>query len=352
MLSFPSKLVLFSPFALACFAAFPRVAQAEATLTVTLSTRVVSGPAAEAVKPAPGVTLPPALAHLPKSGTPSRRFRVLLTSSEPAPAGATASLTVPAGLGMTGPLPLLLSAPRERPMMRTLPMQLFWGVGSTPPAGQPETSDLSGLVAGTYQHTGHPPVDYGDAAAIGVWPSFQTSPPAVTTDTPTPVGDYTLTTLFVGSVRFQIPPPEAYLDVLRLTTSPAGIVAGQPFHVGWTKVARALGYRVVISGRRPDPATKRPNFIVWVSSSLKPADVTHDPVFDNPAQAVQEGTLVGPDSTGVSVPPGVLDGIENAHVVVQALGPVQSQPARAGVPAVRILTVSEAETTLAPPVSP
>ena len=352
MLAFPCKFALLSLVVLIWFAALPEKARAEATLTVTISTQASRGPIAETVKLAPGVTLPPALANLPKTGGPSHRFRVLLTSSEPAPAGATASLTVPTGLGMTGPLPLLISAPHERPIMRTLPIQLFWGVGSTLPTGQPEVDDLSGLVAGTYQHTGHPPADYSDAAAIGVWPSFQTPPLVVTTDMPTPVGDYALTTSFAGSVRFHTPPAEAYLDVLRLTTPSGGIVAGQPFHIGWTKVARALGYRVVITGRRPDPAAKRPNFILWASSSQKPADVTHDPVFDNPGQAVKEGLLLGPDTTGVSVPPGVLDGIDGAHVVIQAFGPVQSQPAVAGMPGVRILTVSEAQTTLALPVVP
>lgn len=299
-----------------------------------------------------GAALPPALANLAR---PSYVFTTVFKSPDAAPADASASLTMPAGLKRETSGPLNFTRPgasmfsgRARP----LPVQLYWGSGPKIPDGQPNLTEAPRIIFGYYSHLVRPPESLTDIPTVAVGPvrtppvAPGVDPPGATVaDTPPPsaVGSYALTTSFAGNATFQVAADQDFLEPVHINLPAEKSDFAQPVTISWNPVAHAVGYRVLATGTRKKTDGPGQIGIMWTSSQVPPSDVTQSQPVEDTRQALKDGRLLPATATSCTVPAGVLAGLPAVNFMVEAFGPVRTIP---GKPAIRISTSAEAGATL------
>ncbi|HET6383635.1 MAG TPA: hypothetical protein VFJ58_09610 [Armatimonadota bacterium] len=329
---------------LASLAAARPAAAADSTVNVTITTMKISLPGMANLHLPPGIHIP-ALDRLTK---PQRNLAVSVVSGGTAPDDATATLDVPAGLGVgqTVTLGLLRPGKLGAEVAGAAPrnIQVYWGSGPTVGAGQPKQLDLSGAALQRYLRMARPGQRGSPDSTLAVWPSGQGRMPQMLTENADPTGDYALHTSYAGNASFHIGADQTFLPAVEVTPPQGKPDLTAPITVNWKPVAGALGYQVMAFGADGNPQQDNSKIIMWFASKTIPFDAGKDLMSGDPADGVKAGVLLPPEATSATVPAGIFNGLPFVSLTVTALGPTKLV---AGTPSVRVSTSSVAIVTLA-----
>lgn len=200
-----------------------------------------------------------------------------------APEGASATLEVPAALGVGTAVPIQITnitpgaeSPDEPEIVG------FWGSGDTIPANQPRIRKA---------HSDHPPrfttgsTGMADPTRVAAIPSTAASS-----------GTYLARVSYVGEASIFLTDLQNFLDPLVVTQPADGTVDfSGPIVIGWNPVGRAAGYRVTATAR---PADGR--VIVWENALNSHRWRTH-----GVTAALRAHTLLPAEETSCTIPAGV-----------------------------------------------
>lgn len=210
------------------------------------------------------------------------------TSPKKAPAGASASMTIPAGLGPASPVPWTIQNLEGTGGKGSGEVVHYWGCGTAIPKGQPE------VIKGSWDTTGQK----WTGGSSGVTDAMKLM--GITEASKVP-GTYDIKISYLGNVTIDMGESQQFLDPLALLepADPTAVNTAGAITVSWKPVPRAAGYYLMATGKDAKGRT-----VYWESSKGASAAWYTMGV----AKAVQAGKLHGPDKTTCTIPAGIFKG--------------------------------------------
>ncbi len=227
--------------------------------------------------------------------TVSRALTASYTAPQTAPAGATAKMTVPEGLGLVSPLPYTIQNIQGQSGAGTSEVIHYWNSSATIPKGQPEI--LKGQAQAdktTWQggSSGYPDPLQMKFVKAGQFALDETS------QVP---GSYKVNISYIGELQVDMTARQQFLAPLNLTqpADSAGVDTGASIEVSWNHVPGAVGYTVYASGKNPQGKT-----VYWENAYHSQTSW----YTQGAAAAVKAKKLVSPDQCKVTIPAKIFTG--------------------------------------------
>jgi len=221
--------------------------------------------------------------------TLSASYNTSLTS----PAGATAVMNVPEGLGVASPVPFVIQNLQATGGTAAGEVIHYWNSAPTIPKGQPEVMKGAGTTSGSWKggSTGYPD-------PMG-WKYLRAGQFALDETSKVP-GTYKVNISYVGELTVPMTEKQEFLGPLKINKpeSPA-LDTSKSIEVAWTHVPNAVRYTVLASGK--NAAGKA---VYWENAYNAPTTW----YLKGAAAAVKDGKLVSPDSCKVQIPAAIFSG--------------------------------------------
>ncbi len=271
-------------------------------LALTLAA-ALAGLAASAPKPAPvGDFFLIASTTGTNMGTSVMVTKALTASySHPksAPTGATASLDVPAGLGVGPNVAVTIQNVKGTDVSAKSELIRYWGCGESVLKGQPEHLK--------HQHVGTGKTHVGGSSGTADYAKLG----SITGKAP---GAYLLKTSYAGNTPITLGEPQEFLEPVAFTapstTMMAQVDLSKPVKLAWSKVPRAVGYSLMASGT--DKATGKP--CMW--EALKDGQSSWYTM--GTTAGAKSGKLLPPDHLSCTIPAGIFEGSPTVSVILIA----------------------------------
>lgn len=262
-------------------------------LTVTLAALADSAP-----KPQPvGDFILIASTTAAGPGTVVKALTASYTHPKKAPQGATASLDVPAGLGIGPNVPVAISNPEGTDVSSQVEVIRYWGCGATVGKGQPEHFK--------HKHEGTNKTIQSGSAGVGDYAKLGN----ITGQDP---GAYLLKTSYAGNTPITFSEAQEFLDPV-VFTEPSSMMAQVdlkgPVTLSWNKVPRAVGYSLMASGT--DKAGKS---CMWEATR----DGQSAWYARGTTAGAKAGQLLPADKTSCTIPAGIFEGSQMVSVMLIA----------------------------------
>lgn len=224
----------------------------------------------------------------------SRTMAASFTAPKAAPAGATAKMTVPEGMGLVNPIPYTIQNLQGETGGASAEVVHFWNSSPTIPKGQPEILKGQSQAEKTTWKGGSS--GYPDPTQMKYVKPNQ----FMLDETSKVPGSYQVNISYVGDIQVDMTEKQQFLGPLTIT-SPASsaIDTSAAIEVTWTHVPNALGYTVYASGKDTKGRT-----CYWENSYH--AQTTW--YTQGAAAAVKAGKLVSPDNCKVTIPAAIFKG--------------------------------------------
>lgn len=325
-----------------------RAADNQAFLGIFAETSTMKMAGMPEIQLPPGVKLPN-MPGIPSFGKPERKLTVRLWSPGIAPAGATASLAVPAGLKQGDKLDLELYRPEPgqtedtsvapgpgaMPDMDKFTIKLYWGSSDTVKPGQPKVITFGDLppeqkqamkaeAAKMRQSTSY---FYKPDWTTGYWPTK--AQPGTIDPEARLAGKYDLTSSYTGNVSIEAPDNVDFLAPIEMTSpnlAQRPSLAG-PLVFQWKPIPNLLGSIAMVMGMEGQTT-----LILWTSSEIPAqwsADYDYMQMADVKAK-VQTTEFMAGDRQDVHVPAGIFKNADMAMFRMTGYGPgaalAQGQP--------------------------
>ncbi len=299
--------------------------------------RVVLTPAYVPPRPGTQPAETPTESETLAGGRPLRHLEIRLRSPGLAPAGASAFVTPPAGLGLGPRLPLTLSrptAPRPGPPTRNYLLKLYWGSSSTARPGQPKLLRFADL---TPEQQAALQRQLAELALGPPWPprprpnetlAFWPPEPPLGQVGPTAslAGRYTLTTTYAGNAMLLVPQRTNFLAPLTLLRPDLAhrlpLNRALPLH--WNRLPRLVGQQALVIGKEGENT-----LVLWMAAPRATAALFRDWKHLEPQtirELVRHGALLPPGQTRVTLPAGIFANVDLAHLVLIGYGPETRAP--------------------------
>lgn len=209
-------------------------------------------------------------------------------SPKKAPAGASASMAIPAGLGIAGPIPWTIQNDQAASGGGAYESTQYWGCSATILKGQPAV--FKGSVQGGEKKWA--------AGSSGATDPMKTM--GITEQSRVP-GTYKIQISYLGEVTLEMGEAQQFLDPLTILepSAPEAVNTSQAIPVSWKPVPRAQGYSVMATGKN----AKGKN-VFWESAKGATASWYTQGV----AGAVKAGKLKGPQDCSCTIPAGIFQG--------------------------------------------
>lgn len=210
------------------------------------------------------------------------------TSPKKAPAGASASMTIPAGLGVPGPIPWTVQNTEATAGGGSYESIQFWGCSATILKGQPAVYKGS-VQGGEVKWTGGSSGYTDPMKLTGV--NEQSKIP----------GTYHIKISYLGDVTIDMTEAQQFLDPLVLVepSAPEAVDTSKAINVSWKPVPRAQGYSVMATGKNAKGKT-----VFWENAK----GATSSWYTHGVAGAVKAGKLKSPQDCSCIVPAGIFKG--------------------------------------------
>lgn len=227
----------------------------------------------------------------------SRTMSASYTSPKKAPAGATASLAVPAGLGMVSPIPYTIKN-HEAGATGAAQVEMihYWNSAPTIPKGQPEVinTKTEAQKAGSWAN--------GSSGFPDPMQTKYTKPNQFQLDETAKVaGAYDLKISYEGAIHVDMTDKQQFLGALTVGTpaNPAEVDTAKAIDIRWTHVPNVVGYTVHATGKNAAGKT-----VYWENAYQASSTV----YTGGAAAALKAGKLVAPDKSAVQIPAGIFSG--------------------------------------------
>lgn len=209
------------------------------------------------------------------------------TTPKKAPAGASASMTIPAGLGVPGPIPWTVQNDQATTGGGTFESISYWGCSETILKGQPAV--YKGSWQGGEQQWTNGSSGYTDPMKLM----------GINENSKVP-GTYNIKISYLGEVSIPMTEAQQFLDPLTVT-APASpqVDTTKAIHVSWKAVPRAQGYSVMATGKNAKGKT-----VFWENAK----HATSTWYTSGVAAAVKAGKLKSPQDCSCIVPAGIFKG--------------------------------------------
>jgi hypothetical protein len=216
-------------------------------------------------------------------------------SPQTAPAGASANLAVPPGLGLVSPVPYQIQNLQAQGGKAEYEMLHYWQSSPTVPKGQPE--NFKGKVDTTGQKWVGGSSGLPDATKMKYLKENQ----FMFDESSRVAGPYHLKISYVGDIHIDMTDKQQFLAPLQVTKpeAPASVDTSQSIEVTWDHVPNAVGYTVFASGK--NAAGKS---VYWENAYQAQTAV----YTGGAAGALKAGKLVPPDKTRVQIHAGIFKG--------------------------------------------
>lgn len=204
-----------------------------------------------------------------------------------APAGASASMAIPTGLGVPGPIPWTVQNDQATTTGGTFESISYWGCSATILKGQPAVYKGS-WQGGEQQWTGGSS-GYADPMKLMGLNENSKIP-----------GTYNIKISYLGEVSVPMTEAQQFLDPLTLVQpeSPA-VDTSKAIQVSWKPVPRAQGYSVMATGKDAKGKT-----VFWENAK----HATSTWYTSGVAAAVKAGKLKSPQDCSCTIPAGIFKG--------------------------------------------
>lgn len=279
----------------------------------------------------------PGMANMPMFGRPQRLLTVRLWSPGIAPAAASASLGIPAGLKLGPKLDLALYRP-EAERVETGPgefdpdnipdftIKRYWGSSPTVKPGQPEIITWGNLspeakaamreeAAKASRRSSY---FYKPDWTTGYWPTGQL-PGAVAMDAAL-VGAYTLITTYTGNVRMHVQEAVNFLAPLQFSSPKLDKAPplDKPLLFEWAPVPNTLGLHAQIIGM-----LGKNTLIIWSSSEIRTGMETSWDYLQmaEVAELVRTTAAMAGDRKEVTAPAGIFKDCDMVYFTMIGWGP-------------------------------
>jgi len=322
-----------------------RAAGSQAYLGIFAETRMVKMPMPTGLE---GSSLSAAQADPARAlfmGKPLRFLQVRLWSPGTAPADATATLGIPAGLGLGSGLKLDLYRPSSTPGTATAPgaagaspdkrftIKRYWGSSPTVPSGQPEMvswetltpEQRAALYARAQRAPGNQSYFYQPDWSTAYWPGGQAQG-QVAGDALLP-GTYDLSTNYTGNVNLEVPAEVNFLPPIEMISPSATPSLEQPLSFAWKPIANVMGYHMLVTG-----VDDKNTLIIWTSSDVREdRGINWDylPMIEV-LDLVESGYMMDGEHTSATVPAGIFRNCRTVSLMMVGYGPgaalAQGQP--------------------------
>ncbi len=263
-------------------------------ITVTLAALATSAP-----KPQPVGDFILIASTTAAGPTTVKALTASYTHPKRAPEGATASLDVPAGLGVGPNVPVTIQNVQGTDVSGGSEVIRYWGCGTAVPKGQPEHIKSS--------HTGTGKTIQGGSSGTADYARLG----SITGKDP---GAYLLKTSYAGNTPLTLTEAQEFLDPVAFTEPSAGPMVkadlSQPIKLSWTKVPRAVGYSLMASGT--DKATGKP--CMW--ESIRDGQSTWYTM--GTTAGAKAGKLLPADHVSCTIPAGIFEGSQMVSVMLIA----------------------------------
>jgi hypothetical protein len=310
--------------------------------------------------------LPPEAAAALAGLAGRKELEVRLWSAGAAPAGASASLEIPAGLALGKSLPLEIMRPEARKaevekikipeeyrITDDFEIRQYWGCSETVLPGQPKVWKLGNL----------PPAEREvwkrySAGGLGVlekpdwteahWPNSKADAgrnPLMKVGSLK--GPHRLRTSYLGEASFTVDSPVDFLDPVTFSSPKPGKPDLKAFiPVAWKPIPNALGYHLLAIAPKG-----RKLLIMWSAGKNAEGMVAGGQQFPQMAEVrslVEKGVYLPGTATSCNIPAGIFEGCDNVMLTMTAYGPGQAFDAP-NAPAIRVQTRSVGMMTLGTP---
>ncbi len=266
-----------------------------------LSIALLAGAALSAPKPAPiqGTCQLIAMTNFTSFagyGATSRSFSCSYQTSKTAPAGATATLASPEGLGWTSPTPLTIQNLQGETGSVNSEVIHYWNSAPTIPKGQPEVLKT--------QHDPKQKTTWkgGSAGNLDYMQIKYVKPGQMQLDeTSKSPGAYRLKISYVGEIGWDLTEKQQFMEPLQATKpeTPASVKTSDAIEVTWKNVPNVVGYTVYAAGKNAAGKT-----CYWENAyQAQTAWYTM-----GAAGALKAGKLVPPDVCRVQIPAAIFTG--------------------------------------------
>lgn len=264
------------------------------SLAATLASLAVSAP-----KPQPVGDFTLIASTTAAGPTVAKALTASYSHPKRAPEGATASLDVPAGLGVGPNVPVNVQNVQGQDISAQSEIIRYWGCGETVPKGQPEHMKSSHQGTGkTIQGGSTGNADYTRLGSI----------------TGKDPGAYLLKTSYAGNTPITLGEAQEFLDPIAFTEPAGGMMVkanlSQPIKLTWTKIPRVVGYSLMASGT--DKATGKP--CMW--EALKDGQSAW--YVAGTTAGAKSGKLLPPDHLSCTIPAGIFEGSQAVSVILIA----------------------------------
>lgn len=211
------------------------------------------------------------------------------TTPKRAPAGATANMAIPSGLGLPGPIPWTIqNADASAGGSGSYESRRYWGCSPTILKGQPEVFKGSWSVA-DQKWTGGSSGNADPMKLMGL--TEQSRVP----------GTYDIQISYLGKVTLAMTEAQQFLDPLVLVApaAPDSVDTTKAIQVSWKPVPRAVGYALMAMGKDAQGRN-----VYW--EHAKNAQGTW--YTSGVAAALKAGKLKGPQDCSCTIPAGIFHG--------------------------------------------
>lgn len=225
----------------------------------------------------------------------SRAMTASYTSPQTAPAGATAKMTVPEGLGLVSPLPYTIQNLQGQSGAGGGEVIHYWNSSATIPKGQPEV--LKGQAQADKTSWKGGSSGYPDPLQM----KFVKANQFALDETSQVPGTYKVNISYIGEIQVDMTAKQQFLAPLNLTkpTDPAAVDTASAIEVTWNHVPGAVGYTVYASGKNPQDKT-----VYWENAYQSQTSW----YTQGAAAAVKAKKLVSPEECKVMIPAGIFKG--------------------------------------------
>lgn len=267
----------------------------------------------------PGIETPalPGGEQIPPFGTAHKQVAMELTSSAEVDA-PSASVTVPAGLGIGSSVKLTVEKPAADTgdaaeadgNPKAVETRLYWGSHENVPQGQPRILKSDAAETPAQSGTDSSP-SHGTWA---FWPGYDDDPLRPQASA---AGDYTLQSNFCSAAKVTVAEDQNFLNPITLLTPKSEPDWQKPVKIEWEAVPNAVGYLLSAVGSRDGQV------IVWTSGAApdSAAEVIERPVAaDEIEMLLEQKVLLPADATSCWIPAGAFAGAKNVMLTITALG--------------------------------
>ena len=268
-------------------------------VTLCLTLGLLAGAALSKPKPVQGTCQLIAMTNYTSFagyGATSRSLSCSFQSSSTAPAGASASLATPEGLGWVSPSALTIQNLEGQTGSVNTEVIHYWNSSPTIPKGQPE-------VLKTQQDTKQKTTWKGGSSGNLDYMQIKYVKPGQmqldeTSRTP---GAYRLKISYIGDIGWDLTEKQQFMEPLQAIKpeNPSAVKTSDSIEVTWKNVPNAVGYTVYAAGKNAAGKT-----VYWENAyQAQTAWYTL-----GAAGALKAGKLVAPDSCRVQIPAAIFTG--------------------------------------------